>query len=513
MEVRNLGVVVVGDDPSPAVIGRWEWRAFGERFGAADSGFAALSPERVEESDEVYLLSPVGDVSVKIRADLMDVKRRRRVNSAGLEQWVPTMKAAFPLAAEDVCRVFATLAIPIPALARAEYTLDQLLDELVDPNRSLQAVRVYKRRVHYAVGGCMAEVTEVSADGRATRTVAIEAEDPDRVIATVREFGLASPPNVCFPRGLKALLGIQAQRCAVIDVGTNSVKFQIGEPSAEGAWRTVVDRAEVTRLGEGLQETGELNPEPMERTLSAIAGMADEAKRNDVAAIAAVGTAGIRIARNSAVFIAAVQARTGVAIEVIPGEEEARLAYLAVKSGLGLAQGSLVVFDTGGGSSQFTFGHGEQVDERFSVDVGAARYTETYYLAGAISQERLRNALDAIGADLMRLDGRPTPETLVGMGGAITNLTAVKHGLATYDPAIVQGTILDRAEIDRQIELYRAHSVEERRAIVGLQPKRAEVILAGACIVRTVMAKLGKDSLTVSDRGLRHGLLAERFDT
>jgi exopolyphosphatase/guanosine-5'-triphosphate,3'-diphosphate pyrophosphatase len=97
------------------------------------------------------------------------------------------------------------------------------------------------------------------------------------------------------------------------------------------------------------------------------------------------------------------------------------------------------------------------------------------------------------------------------MGGAITNITAVKHKLATYDPDIVQGTILDRAEIDRQIELYRTHPTEERRQIVGLQPKRAEVILAGACIVRTVMAKLGCESLTVSDRGLRHGLLAERF--
>ena len=97
------------------------------------------------------------------------------------------------------------------------------------------------------------------------------------------------------------------------------------------------------------------------------------------------------------------------------------------------------------------------------------------------------------------------------MGGAITNLTAVKHGLAEYDPAVVQGTVLDLAEIDRQIELYRTRTADERREIVGLQPKRAEVILAGACIVRTVVTKLGRESLTVSDRGLRHGLLVERF--
>ena len=96
-------------------------------------------------------------------------------------------------------------------------------------------------------------------------------------------------------------------------------------------------------------------------------------------------------------------------------------------------------------------------------------------------------------------------------GGAATNITAVKHRLATYDPAAVQGSVLDRAEIDRQIELYRSRDADARRAIVGLQPKRAEVILAGACIVRTVMEKLGKQDLAVSDRGLRHGVLAERF--
>ena len=93
----------------------------------------------------------------------------------------------------------------------------------------------------------------------------------------------------------------------------------------------------------------------------------------------------------------------------------------------------------------------------------------------------------------------------------MTNLAAVKHGLAAYDPDVVQGTRLDRAEVDRQIELYRTRTAEERRSVVGLQPGRAEVILAGACVVRTVLTKLGSDSLAVSDRGLRHGLIVDRF--
>jgi exopolyphosphatase/guanosine-5'-triphosphate,3'-diphosphate pyrophosphatase len=97
------------------------------------------------------------------------------------------------------------------------------------------------------------------------------------------------------------------------------------------------------------------------------------------------------------------------------------------------------------------------------------------------------------------------------MGGANTNLAGVRHHLAEYDPEVVHGTVLDRDELDAQIGLYRERTADERRAIVGLQPARAEVILAGALIVRTVLDKLQCDELTVSDRGLRHGVLVERF--
>ena len=301
-------------------------------------------------------------------------------------------------------------------------------------------------------------------------------------------------------------------RYAVIDVGTNSVKFHIGEKHADGTWTKVVDRADVTRLGEGLDASGgAFTPDAMERTVVAIAGMAAEAQREGAAAVAAVGTMGLRTARNSDDFIAAVVQRCGVGIEVIPGAEEARLAYLAVKSGLGFGAGSIVIFDTGGGSSQFTFGRAAAVMEQFSLNVGAVRFAEAYGLAGVVSPTDLQRAMAAMAADLSRLDAAAVPDILVGMGGAVTNLTAVSLSLRMYDPDAVQGTALTSREVDRQIELYRSHSTEERRQIVGLQPKRAEVILAGACIVRTVMRKLRKDELTVSDRGLRHGLLVDRF--
>jgi exopolyphosphatase / guanosine-5'-triphosphate,3'-diphosphate pyrophosphatase len=239
--------------------------------------------------------------------------------------------------------------------------------------------------------------------------------------------------------------------------------------------------------------------------------MSIEAKRNGVRALVAAGTAGLRIARNSPTILDEIRARTGISIEVIPGAEEGRLAYLAAKAGLRMPKSALVVFDTGGGSTQFTFGQGSHVDEQFSVNVGAVRYTEQFELARAVAPEVLRAALEAIAADLSRIEGRPRADALVAMGGAVTNMAAVMHGLAKYDPDVVQGTVLNRAEIDRQIEMYRSRDSAERLSIIGLQPKRAEVILAGACIVKTVMDKLGQGSLTVSDRGLRHGILVERF--
>ena len=495
----------------PTIVPRWEWRTFGEGFEAADDYFAALSPESVTESDELYLLSTNTNDTVKVRDGLMDVKHLEKVNDDGLEQWRPVMKAAFPLPAAEVAALLATLGVSVASVPRAAYTLDELEEELVRPSQELEAVQVHKRRAHYTVRGCMAELTTVRTAFGVTRTIAVESEDASRVISTVRELGLDSRPNVNFPRGLKALVGFGARRCAVIDVGTNSVKFHLAERRADGVWRTLVDRAEITRLGEGVAENGVLTAEPMERTIEAIAAMVDEARQSGGEDIAPVGTAGLRLAPNSADFVAAVQARCGVEVEVISGEEEARLAYLAAMSGFGLTQGSLVVFDTGGGSSQFTFGHGEHVDEQFSVNVGAVRFTERYGLSGPVSEDVLAAARDEIAGDLAQLDGRPRPGELVALGGAATNLAAVKHELAIYEPEVVQGTVLELAEIDRQIDLYRTRTAEERRTIVGLQPKRADVILAGACIVRTVIAKLGRESAVVSDRGLRHGLLVERF--
>jgi exopolyphosphatase / guanosine-5'-triphosphate,3'-diphosphate pyrophosphatase len=494
------------------VTARWEWRAFGDAVADAARRLAAIEPEATEESDEVYVLSDHGGDTVKVRDHKLDVKQLLEVDEHGLEKWTPALKVELPVPKADVAEALAGANASAPELDRETYTLEQLRDEVVGPSEDLITADVHKTRRRYTIDGAQAELTHVRADGRETETVAVESEDPAQVLAALRALGLGSVPNVSYPRGLTALLGFGAHRYAVLDVGTNSVKFHLGERAADGTWRTIDDRAEVTRLGEGLDEAG-LQEEPMRRTADAIAAMAGEARENGAEAIAAVGTAGLRIAANANAFVDAVRERSGVDVEVIPGEEEARLAYLAAMSGLGLGgtPERLVVFDTGGGSSQFTFGRGRDVERQFSVDVGAARFTERFGLGGPVSEDALHDALAAIAGELGALDGEAPPDRLVGLGGASTNLAAVKHRLAAYDADVVQGTELERTEVDRQIELYRTRSADERREIVGLQPQRAEVILAGACIVRTVLEKLGVDALTVSDRGLRHGLLFERF--
>jgi exopolyphosphatase / guanosine-5'-triphosphate,3'-diphosphate pyrophosphatase len=179
---------------------RWEWRTFGDRFGAAEGRLGSMDVERVAESDETYLLSAEGRDAVKIRAGLMDVKHLEQVDGDGLELWKPVMKSPLPISAADARVVLAALGGRVP-LERSSYDLDGIAAA-----SGAVLVPVHKKRRHFTFGGCMAELTDVHAADRFTRTIAIESEQPAYVIAAVRELGLDSRPNVSFPQGLKALV-------------------------------------------------------------------------------------------------------------------------------------------------------------------------------------------------------------------------------------------------------------------------------------------------------------------
>jgi exopolyphosphatase/guanosine-5'-triphosphate,3'-diphosphate pyrophosphatase len=188
------------------IIPRWEWRTFGDGFGDAERRVRGFTPDKVRESAEIYILSAVSNDNTKIRDVLMDIKTLQQVNEDGLEQWKPVMKGSFPLPVEEILKVFGAFRVAPQPLRRDAYTLEQFIGELVKVSRHLRAVDVRKKRTGYLINGCIAEVAEVTAEGIATRTVAVEAEDPVQVITTVRQLGLDRFTNINYLRGLKNLV-------------------------------------------------------------------------------------------------------------------------------------------------------------------------------------------------------------------------------------------------------------------------------------------------------------------
>src|SRR4051812_17870192 len=328
---------------------RWEWRTFARSVPRADATFDAMTPTSVEESDELYLLAPGGD-NVKVRDELMDIKVLRETDAAGLQRFEPILKASFPLDAEAARVAFQGLRRPLPAIAPNGVTLEALLAGAgPEAAGGPRAILVHKRRARYSVAGCQAERSVIEAGGRRTTSIAVESTNPADVMAAIDLLGVRDYLNLDVPTGLRMLVDRVPERYAVIDAGTNSIKVRVAELDAdgEGPWRTVVDRAVVTRLGEGLEETGQIGADPLERTAQAISEMADEARGLDVRAIALVGTAGFRMARNRTEVVQTIEARSGLSLDILSGEDEGRLAYLAVAAGVGLGNGAVVAFDTG----------------------------------------------------------------------------------------------------------------------------------------------------------------------
>ena len=196
---------------------------------------------------------------------------------------------------------------------------------------------------------------------------------------------------------------------------------------------------------------------------------------------------------------------------MIEGEEEARLSYLAVLSALPIGKGELVTFDTGGGSTEFVYGRGAEMLRKFSVPLGAVRITEEFFKDDPVREDSVDAAFAEIRKSLKEGGAGGSPAMLVGMGGTVTSLASVKHKMEVYDPDIVQGSVLTLEDIRGMIKMFSSMTLEERRGVVGLQPKRADVILAGTCIVSVLLEIFGASSFTVSDRGLRHGLTSSSF--
>ena len=301
------------------------------------------------------------------------------------------------------------------------------------------------------------------------------------------------------------------RKIAIVDIGTNSIKFCIAARLANGGVDVLSDENDIARLGEGMRETGRISDEALERNAQSVAGFVNRAREQGISEVLAVGTQALRTAQNSGDFVKRVAELTGIQVSIIPGEEEARLSYLAVLSALPVHEGELVIFDTGGGSTEFIFGRGKELLKRFSTDLGAVRLTEEYFGEDPVKGGSVQAALADIKAAFDKAGVAGKPQQLVGMGGTLTSMGAVKHKMTTYDPDVIQGSVLSLADVEEQIASYSGKTLAQRREMPGLQPKRADVILAGACIVKDIMTHFGCPQLTISDRGLRHGLAFDRM--
>jgi len=306
-------------------------------------------------------------------------------------------------------------------------------------------------------------------------------------------------------------------RIGIIDIGTNSVLLLICQYN-KGKIEIVSDISGISRLGEGIQKSGVLSDVAMKRTEELIASYLEICKGKELSEIVAVGTSALRDAANSGDFVRSVKEQFGIDLEIISGKKEAELSYVAVSQDPELKlnlDAPLLVVDVGGGSTEVVIGD-ESVKHLYSLSIGAVKATDLFLK----NEPPLRSEIDAltkyVEAKVLELKGIPQAAqakacyssivSIIGIGGTITNLAAVKLGGEEYDREKIHGLILTAQEIEQQIELYCSMPLERRCEISGLEPKRADVIIGGAAIFKAILKALNSFQVMVSDRGLRYGI-------
>lgn len=284
-------------------------------------------------------------------------------------------------------------------------------------------------------------------------------------------------------------------KCAAIDIGTNSCRLLICDRFGDNLLK-IRQQLETTRIGGEKTKAGNLNPQAIHRTCTCLAEFRQEMDKYEVSRYRAVATSAVREAGNAQEFVSRVWQESGIKVEIISGEEEARLSYLGVKEGLDLKIEPLVA-DLGGGSCEFIFGGGEYLT---SIEIGAVRATELN-----MSAYDIVNKLEPVRAEKELFKGYP----LVMVGGTVTTLTAIKLGLHEYCSQLVHGQVLTRREVADIYNLLERMPLPIRRRLPGLQPERADIIVKGALIVLLMMDLLGKTEITVSESDLMEGIIRE----
>ncbi|MBM4324839.1 MAG: Ppx/GppA family phosphatase [Deltaproteobacteria bacterium] len=296
------------------------------------------------------------------------------------------------------------------------------------------------------------------------------------------------------------------ERVASIDIGTNTILLLIAEVR-RGKLNTLLDRETIVQLGEGVHKTGVLSEGAMQRGFQTLKEYLKQCREIGVEKIFAAGTSALREAKNSDLFLQRVKENYGLSIDVISGEEEAWLSFLAVAKDLNDRERSFLVVDVGGGSTELIHGKDNEILQWTSLPLGIVRFSERFLLSDPVKEAEWKVMAEEIRKQLSRFSFPREPLSMISIGGTGTALASVELGLEKFIAEKIHRFVLTREALRDQLALYRSKTFEERKKIKGLPPSRADVILAGGTILYLIMEASECSSCMVSTHGVRYGLL------
>jgi exopolyphosphatase/guanosine-5'-triphosphate,3'-diphosphate pyrophosphatase len=301
------------------------------------------------------------------------------------------------------------------------------------------------------------------------------------------------------------------RRVAAVDCGTNSIRLLIADVDPDRATLTDVDRRmEIVRLGQGVDTTGRLAPDALDRTLTALSGYAALVAERGAEAVRMVATSATRDAANADEFVRRVTEVLGTGPEVLSGDGEARLSFLGATAELGPQVPSpYLVVDIGGGSTEFVLGADGEVTSALSVDIGCVRMTERHLRADPPSGAQIAAATAGIDAAITRAAAvvdATQARTLVGLAGSVTTVAGIALDLPGYDPAQLHHARISAAQVHEVTTRLLAQTRAERGRIPVMHPGRIDVIGAGALILDRLMIQLGLAEVLVSEHDILDGI-------
>jgi exopolyphosphatase/guanosine-5'-triphosphate,3'-diphosphate pyrophosphatase len=293
-------------------------------------------------------------------------------------------------------------------------------------------------------------------------------------------------------------------KVAVVDIGSNSTRLLIADVAA-GRVAEVERQSRVTRLGRGVDLSGQLSAEAIEAACEAIADYVEICRQSGVEKVEAIATSAVRDASNGSAFIAELRERFALSARVLDGEEEARLTYLGATSERSPSEPTLVV-DIGGGSTELIVGTGEEVAFHASLQAGVVRHSERHIA----SDPPTALELEALAADFRSViesatAGSPSASAGIAVAGTPTSLASVEIGLDRYDPKQVHGHTLTLTSIQRLLSQLASAPLSKRAEITGLHPDRAPNIVAGVVILVETMRAFGLEQIEVSEHDILYG--------